>query len=200
MAALPFPSILRPTREAWSPRGGARSGGQTFEGTEQAVEAPTAAWRATVTYPCRTREAVLAMRSVLDYGRAQTWLVGPCDCYFAPRASDGTVPAFALAANAALNSTSLTLSRSASAVLSPGMTFSIGNRLHRIVALPSGDTGSGNVAVTIRPWLRAAYSAGQSVEFAAPVGTMRLASPDTGEMMLDLSRMGIVTIEWAEAA
>ena len=198
MAPIPFPAILVPSQQAWNPRGGSRSGGQGIEGDEMIVAGPTARWRASATYPCKTRDTVLAMQMVIGYGRAQAWLVGPCVGAFAPRTAAGTVPAFALAAGAALNATALTLSRSTAAVLTTGMTFSIGSRLHRIVALPAGDTGNGNVTVAIRPWLRAAYPAGTAVEFAKPAGLMRFASDDTAEMMMALARFSDVQVDWVE--
>lgn len=200
MAALPFPAILVPSQEAWNPRGGSRTGGQGIEGDEMIVASPTQRWRASASYPCKTRDAVLAMRTVISYGRAQTWLVGPQECVYRPRATGPL--SFAVAGGAVANATTLTLARGGSAPrpgLLPGMTFSIGNRLHRIVALPNGDAGSSEIVVTIRPWLRATYPPGTPVEFTKPVGIMRLASDDTGEMMLALSRFADVSIEWIEA-
>lgn len=199
MAARPFPAILVPAQQAWNPRGSSRTGGQSIEGDEMIVASPTARWRASATYPCKTRDTVLAMQMVIGYGRAQTWLVGPCVGAFAPRTAAGIVPAFTLAADAPLNATSLTLSRADAAVLTPGMTFSLGNRLHRIVALPNGDTGSGTVTVAIRPSLRAAYPAGTAVEFERPVGIMRFASDDTAEMTMALARFSDVQVDWIEA-
>ncbi len=198
MAARPFPAILVPSQQAWNPRGSSRTGGQSIEGDEMIVEAPTARWRASATYPCKTRDTVLAMQTVIACGRAQTWLVGPCVRWLAPRTAARIVPAFTLASNAALNATSLTLSRNGVAALASGMTFSIGNRLHRIVAMEA-DSGAGNVTVAIRPWLRAAYAAGTPVEFERPVGIMRFASDDTAEMMLALARFSDVQVDWIEA-
>lgn len=200
MAALPFPNILIPSQQAWNPRGGSRTGGQSIEGDEMVVVSPTARWRASATYPCKTRDTVLAMQTVISYGRAQTWLVGPRVCAFAPRTAAGTVPAFAVAIAAPLNATQLTVSRNGSVILMPGMTFSIGNRLHRIVALPNGDDGAiGSVTMTVRPWLRASYPVSTTVEFEKPAGIMRFASDDTAEMMMALARFSDVQVDWVEA-
>ena len=86
------------------------------------------------------------------------------------------------------------------------MIFSIGNRLHMIVDLPSGELADpsvqgppGAIAATIRPWLRADYADGTPLEFGKPLGTMRLATDDTGAMELQLSRFGTVSLDLVEA-
>ncbi len=82
--ALPWPSILVPSSEDWSLRGGTRSGGQTFEGNEQIVASPTARWKATLSIPCMRREQVLALRRVIAGGRTQLWNIGPIETTRAP--------------------------------------------------------------------------------------------------------------------
>ena len=83
-APLYWPSVLMPSSEDWSLRGGTRSGGQTFQGNETVVASPSARWKATLTIPCMRREQVLAMRRIIALGRTQTWYVGPVESSRAP--------------------------------------------------------------------------------------------------------------------
>lgn len=97
---------------------------------------------------------------------------------------------FALAAPAAMNATALTIQRTKGGHLKRGQYLSIGQRLHIITGLTTDDPtdpGSGLavagvIGVTIRPWLRLDYSAGTAVEFARPLGLMRL-TPDSAAMV-----------------
>lgn len=223
-----WPSLLVPSSEDWSLRGGTRSGGQTFLGNEQVVASPTARWKSTRTIPCMTRETALAMRRVIALGRSVIWNVGPCENTRAPWNIDlvgGKItygraqknPAiyfwdqsaaldFRLSGAAAMNATTIAIRRNRGGVLEPGMIFSIGNRLHMIVDLPNGELAApgvqgpaGTINVTIRPWLRADYDDGTAIEFGTPQGIMRLASDDTGAMELQLSRYGTVAVDLVEA-
>jgi len=226
--ALPWPSVLVPSSESWSPRGGTRSGGQTFAGNEQIVASPSARWKATLSIPCMRRDANLAMRRVIALGRTQTWFVGPRENTRAPwnvdfvggRITYGNAAkrpdiyvgdqaatlAFRLSGAAALNATTIAIRRDRGGVLEPGMVFSLGGRLHTIVDL-SGETGSPGgqgpkgtiVTATIRPWLRADYGDGTAIEFGQPLGTMRLAADDTGAMEQQLSQFSTVTLDLIEA-
>ena len=226
---LTWPSVLVPSSEDWSLRGGTRSGGQTFQGNDQVVTSPTARWKATLTIPCFTREKVMAMRRVIALGRTQTWSVGPVETTRAPWNIDlvgGKITygraakqpdiyigdqdpklLFQVADDAALNATLLIAYRFRGGVLEPGMMFSIAGRLYSLVDLPAGELGTapgtqglpGRILLSLRPWLRAAAVSGDAIEFGAPVGTMRLASDDTGAMELQLSRYGTVTVDLVEA-
>ncbi|EIZ83697.1 hypothetical protein WYO_3710 [Methylobacterium sp. GXF4] len=166
---LPWPSVLVPSSEDWSLRGGTRSGGQTFQGHEQIVASPTARWRATLTIPCMQREQVMAMRRLVALGRTQAWAVGPIETARAPWNVDmiggkitygrGRKDAavnlafetgpdtsssldFRLAIDASMNGTTLTIQRNKGGVLEVGMLFSIGGRLHILTDLPAGDPGT----------------------------------------------------------
>lgn len=163
--ALPWPSILVPSSEDWSLRGGTRSGGQTFEGNEQIVASPTARWKATLSIPCMRREQVLALRRVIAGGRTQLWNIGPIETTRAPwnvdfiggkitygrGAKDGpdleagqdtsSILEFRLSGAAAMSSPTITILRTKGGVLEPGMVFSIGGRLHVITDL-DGETGT----------------------------------------------------------
>lgn len=162
---LPWPSVLMPSSEDWSLRGGTRSGGQTFQGNEQIVASPTARWRATLSIPCWEPEHVRALRRVVAMGRPQTWLVGPYEVERAPWNVDfiggkityaqgekdgpaweagtdtSSILNFQLYGAAALNDPGLSILRVKGGVLEPGMLFSLGGRLHIISAL-DGETGT----------------------------------------------------------
>jgi hypothetical protein len=224
---LPWPSVLMPSSEDWSLRGGTRSGGQTFQGNEQIVVSPTARWKATLNIPCWEPEHVLAMRRVIALGRSQLWFVGPFEEPRAPWNIDlvgGKITYLQAAQNPAVyfgdqsatldfrisgdtgaGSTTIAIMRNRGGVLGLGMLFGIGGRMHTIVGL-SGEIGTpgtqgtpGIVEAAIRPWLRAGSGNGTPIEFGAPGTIMRLASDDTGALELQLSRYGTVTIELVEA-
>lgn len=97
---------------------------------------------------------------------------------------------FSLALAATMNATALSIYRNKGGALKRGQYLSIGQRLHIITALTTTDpidpaTGlavAGSIGVTIRPWLRADYAANTPVEFAQPVGLMRL-TPDSVAMV-----------------
>ena len=112
---------------------------------------------------------------------------------------------FRTASAALLNDTAMTIQRNRGGLLAPGMVFSIGNRLHIMTELTTIDPGAddgyaaaGSIGVRFRPWLRADYPAGTPIEFGGPLGTMGLASDDTGAMELQLSRFGTVTLDLVE--
>lgn len=191
------------------------------------MESPAARMTASLTIPCNTRAKVLAARRVIALGRAQAWILGPVEVRRAPWAIDpltggaityagqiggASTPYdrasdFVLGADAGLNATTITVARRAGGRLIPGQFLSIGNRLHTIVDLLSADpteAGSGlaipgSITLAIRPWTRAAYAAGASVELARPVGRMRLASDDTGALALQLSQFGSLPLDLVEA-
>jgi hypothetical protein len=219
---LPWPSVLMPSSEDWSLRGGTRSGGQTFQGNEQIVASPTARWKASLTIPCFKRAQILEMRRVIALGRSQVWYVGPYERGRAPWPYEPIIGGLisdrtpglsqppiqiSLGAESPVNTAVLTPNRASGGLLVPGMLFSINGRLHMITKLNSGNpvaAGSGLAApglieVEIRPWLREGWPEGTPMEFATPLSTMRLASDDTGAMELQLSRYGTVTLELVEA-
>lgn len=96
---------------------------------------------------------------------------------------------FTLAEAAPLNATSLLIQRNKGGALKRGQYLSLGGRLHIITGLLSvdpvdeaGTPAPGTVRVSIRPWLRMDYPAGQFIEFARPAGLVRLA-PDAAPML-----------------
>ena len=90
---------------------------------------------------------------------------------------------FLLAQDALMNATTISVERRQGGHLRAGQYFSINNRLHIITALQtpspaapgSGLAVPGTVRVSIRPWLRLDYAAGTVMDFARPLGTMRMA-------------------------
>lgn len=112
---------------------------------------------------------------------------------------------FQTATSAPLNSTALTIQRNRGGLLKPGMMFSIGDRLHILTSLLTSDPGAdmgyalaGQIGVEVRPWTRADYPAGTTVEFGRSTARMRLASDDTGVLQLQLSRSGSVSLDLIE--
>lgn len=113
---------------------------------------------------------------------------------------------FKLADPVSMNATVLTMRRYRGGFLAPGMMFSMLGRLHIITALTTADpvaengaAGGGEIGIAFRPWLRASYPRSTPIEFARPVCEMRRASDDDGEIELQLSRMGTVTLDFVEA-
>lgn len=236
MAVLPWSPILVPSSEAWNPnKGASRSGGRALGNQEQVVEGPSGYVTASLTIPCNKPAKVLAMRAALAMGRTQTWLIGPREGSRAPWFVDpltggkisygmgardaATDPAFESNADTAstldyktagavlMNATAMTIQRNRGGLLSAGMLFSIGDRMHVLTALTTGDPANGDtglaiagtIGVQFRPWLRADYASGTSIEFGRPRVAMRFASDDAGAMELQLSRTGSVTLDFVEA-
>lgn len=201
MAALDWPSILKPSSEAWNFNAGASRGAPaSLTGVEQAITAPTGRVTASLTVPCNTPERVLAMRALLAGldGRAGTVIVGPCEAGRRP-ASPAT---FRLAATASVNATSLQIERrSAGGLVRPGNVLGLGgSRLYTITRFSTPDTGApGIFTVIIRPWIRIGRNALTGVDFNTPRCEMQLASDDVGAIELSLSRRGVVTLDLVEA-
>lgn len=163
----PWPSVLVPSSEEWSLRGGTRSGGQTFQGNEQLVASPTARWKASLTIPCVRREQVFAMRQVIALGRSAVWGPGPIETNRAPWNVDfigskitygqgaknaaidpayeaggdmSSALVFSLADAAPRNAPLMTVQRDKGGVLEVGMLMQFGDyRMHVITGLPGGE-------------------------------------------------------------
>ena len=223
------PSILKCAAETWRIENASRTGGQTLSGTQQFVSSPSGRWRAKMTFHLVEDDDYLEARGFLAGldGQATPFLIGPIDWRGRPwnidpltgakitpdfQAQDIAVdPAFetnpdtagyldfTLAAAAAMNATTIQVSRQRGGVLKRGQYFSVGDRLHMIVK-PPADTGNpGVVGLTIRPWLRAAYAQGTPVNFAAPLCLMRLADPDTGQIETLPSPLSDASLDLIEA-
>lgn len=220
-------SVLVPSSEQWVPRNTARTGGQSFTGAEQLVESPAARMTASLTIPCNTKAKVLAARRLIALGRSQVWVVGPVEVNRAPWGLDeltggsityatqepgagqpnGTALDLILRDAAALNATQIVVTRRAGGHIIPGQFLSIGNRMATIVDLLSPDPTDaasgfavpGDIVLAIRPWTRDTYAAGTAVEMGRPVCRMRMASDDTGALLLQLSKTGTLNLDLVEA-
>jgi hypothetical protein len=113
---------------------------------------------------------------------------------------------FSLAADVAMNATTISILRETGGPLRSGQYLQIGDRLHIIVGLasqdPVGDGGlavPGVVDVRIRPWLRDDYPAGTVVNFANPKCVMRMADADQGDIESATSPLSDITLSLAEA-
>lgn len=113
---------------------------------------------------------------------------------------------FSLAAAASMNATALSIRRDKGGHLKRGQYLSIGQRLHIITALTSAspadpDSGlavAGTIGVSIRPWLRQDYAAGTAVEFAHPVGLMRLTAESVAMVERTTSPLSDLSLDLVE--
>ncbi len=215
--------LLRPKDTQWSPSAAGYQGGRPFSGAAPQAVSFTGGglWKAKlIDVALRTREQVNAWHALegMLTGGVQSIVVPRCDRRHGPRPPvvgvphDGGVtfdggilydgpPDFeaTLFANAQLRATSIRIARSGGRPLIGGEHFSVnhggdlGWRLYRVVAL-----GEGNW-VDIRPPLRAAVTAGATLNFTLPRCEMRLANPAGMELTLGLLKYGSPTVEFIEA-
>ncbi|SHF05643.1 hypothetical protein SAMN02745157_1533 [Kaistia soli DSM 19436] len=107
--------------------------------------------------------------------------------------------------NAALRATAITVDVEIAGPIRRGMFFSINDRLYMVTSIPAIIVGGGAFGVGQRvtfdflPPLRVAAGYGTPVEFGKPKATMRLASPDTGQLSLRIGRFGDPDIDLVEA-
>lgn len=142
-------------------------------------------------------------------GRANLVRIGPRDKYFAPWGTDAygrlRVPALfrhpeldgtpyadnvssltsglivaTVAANAAINATSIQITVATGGALEPGQYFSLasGDRLHMIADITN--VAGSTYTCTIWPWLRAAVSSEASVNLTRPTCAMRMTDDGGG--------------------
>ncbi|GAN49720.1 hypothetical protein ACXR8U_13705 [Methylobacterium radiotolerans] len=228
MAEL-FPTRLRCSTENWSLQNSARSGGQSFQGAQQFVASPTSRWRAKMTFHLLDDDDYLEARGFIAglAGQSTPFLIGPYDYRGQPwnvfpitgqpitpdvAARNAAVSpgfsvnpdtngaiSFALAADAAMNATTIRISKARGGTVKRGQYLSIGDRLHVIVSPVSDPGPSGVVDIAVRPWLRADYGAGTPVSFDAPRCLMRLADGDTAAFDMTTSPLSDVTLDLIEA-
>lgn len=114
---------------------------------------------------------------------------------------------FSLAQPAAMNATSLTITRTKGGRLKRGQYLQIADRLHIITGLTTPDPTDpnsqqpipGNIGVTIRPWTRAAYAAGTPINFTSPQCVMRFADADQGAIEMATSPLSDLSLDLVEA-
>lgn len=101
-----------------------------------------------------------------------------------------------LVSGIAARSVSATLDIAYGGTLQPGQHFSIGERGYRLrtVVYTDADTA----AITFRPPLREAATAGTRLEFDDPVVRMKLASDSEMDLELQLRRFGRPTVNFVE--
>lgn len=215
---IPWPvCLLKPVTVTVQPRNQSRGGGAGILGNEQVVQSPAFRWSIKLTsVPIRTRQQVLAWRTIegqLD-GRAGTALVPIYDWARSPHGRRALVPfsdgapfsdtsEFSGASTrvwlhsaAALNALTLDVDWR-SFKPEPGQHFSIGQRLHRVVAMDT--TGTGRATITIRPWLREGAAAGAVLDFDEPKCLCRLSKDDGMAIDLELWKFANPSVEFDEA-
>lgn len=224
--AISWPALLIPRQASFQIDVPSRSGGLSMTGSEQVTVSNAGRWKARLDIPLARENRVLAMRALLAQleGRAGTVLVPKWERY-GPRDANGKrLAQLATAAyeNCGLNADlsafgqdefeHATLATSASAGATqisvtlaagidgprPGQYFGIGQRLHLCQAVWQEDEGDA-LRVQFTPRLREAGTAGDRVILDRPVCLMRLASDDSGNVMLDAGRFGTATFDFVEA-
>lgn len=226
MAIIEWPSILRPADIRLGLNGASASGGRSTTGREQVAAAPS--WRWTLRYSgllIRTAEEVRAVRAleaqldgragllrlpIFDCSRTRGYVGDPADIgwrhtphgdgspfsdqsyYRQPGAGGGV----SLTANVALNATLLPVAWTDKPP-APGMHFTLADGLYRVANVTMTGTQAANL--TIRPWLRHAFSDGDLLDFLTPRAVMRLAQDDGLSLDLKLWRRDTLTVEFEEA-
>jgi hypothetical protein len=101
-----------------------------------------------------------------------------------------------LASGIAARSVSAVVNIAYGGTLQPGQHFSIGERGYRLRTVVYVDNNT--AAITFRPPLREAASAGTRLEFDDPVVRMKLASDTEMDLELQLRRFGRPTVNFVE--
>lgn len=225
MTTIRWPDdVLRPQNVSFDLDSRSLAGPASVSGATQVVASDAGIWKATFgSVVVKSRQAVLAHRAIaaLLEGRLGSILVPLCRSYgpssgavmsedekalFAqvPHGDDsffddgtgyvGSLTNVVLAANAAVRATTLMVTVNYAADdIQPGEHFSLGERLYRIRTY---DATTG--AMTIRPPLREAVTAGDRLEFDDPVCRMRLMNDDGMDLELALRRFGNPTVQFIE--
>lgn len=224
-----WPAILCPRSGAFAPFVRSLSGGPALDSTEQVQPQLHDKWIAVFEFLLRTSADVLAMRSFVTQMRGKVnsvalpnfdlrapWAV---DAYGVERNAkwarnrglDGTLYedsvglvdsliVASLNASAAINATTVAFNIATGSAPTPGMQFSLGNRLYAINTVSS----AGSVHTCgIWPWLRAAALIDATVNFTSPRCEMRFATDGEGQEAfsgLTGRRYGPVTLRFEEAA
>lgn len=198
----------------------------SVSGVTQVVSTDAGIWKATLGgIVVRSREAVIAFRALANLleGRLNPILVPTCRAYQpiptgftsttaaalldeVPHSDDaefdddtgyaGSTANIVLAGNVAARAVSANITVEYGGQLEPGQFFSLGERLYRVrTAVYSTPTSA---AITFRPPLREAATAGDLLEIDRPVCRMRLASDDAMDLELALRRFGSPTVNFIE--
>ncbi len=203
------------------------TGPTNFSGRKQMVASDAGYWIGTMSdFPIVTTEQILEWRGIIAdlQGGLEDIVISPFDHLRAPvhgglppimtgiPHSDGSLFSdgsgysqstikVTAQANLGLRATSAVLAIEEAGPLKRGMYFSVYNgmrpSMHVLTKPPEveGDT----VTVRFLPPLRGPVSAGDEVDFADPKLVMNLASPDVGELALNMGRWGRPSIELQES-
>lgn len=222
--AIAWPAAVFPKSAMFHPDNQSRSGGLSMTGSEQVTVSNSGRWRASMSLPILTEEAVLSWRAFISMmeGRAGTVLVPKWDRYGVRDMNgrefdqqevagygDGLnfdLSGFGqsdfihakLAVPAALGASRLSIIIEDGAGPRPGQYIGIGQRLH-MVQLAWELVEGGPLQVQIWPRLRASAPMATPVILDRPVCLMRFASDQTGELELDMGRWGQGGLELVEA-
>lgn len=197
------------------------AGPSSVSGKSQVVSSDAGIWKIQLgSVLVRNRNAVLAHRALaaLLEGRLNPILIPLCRAWqpvpdgavaaglygAVPHSDDaffsddsgyvGTVIDVVAAANAAVRATSMTVTVNYAGDIQPGQHFSVGDgRLYRVRTFNSA-TG----AMTFRPPLREAVSAGDRLEFDDPVVRVRLQEDNGMDLELAMRRFGSPTVSFVE--
>ncbi|MBA3576179.1 MAG: hypothetical protein H0W39_00985 [Sphingomonas sp.] len=221
MATIMWPIHVLPARDVSfdiAPR--SLAGPSSVSGFGQVVASDAGIWKATLaSVHINSRQTRLAFRAIdtLLEGRLNPILVPLCrgdqpvpagaveaglygqiphsdDAFFDDDSGYvGTVIDVVAAANVAARAVSMTVTVNYAGDIEPGQHFSVGERLYRVRSF-NEDTG----AMTFRPPLREAVTAGERLEFDNPVCRMRLATDDAMNLDLQLRRFGTPTVSFIE--
>jgi hypothetical protein len=228
--AIQWPAAIFPRTAMFAKDIPSRSGGLSITGYEQVTVSTAGRWKARLTVPVMTENAVLAARalSAQMQGRAGTILVPKWEMYGVRNGNgrrfeqQGTAQYENPSIGGELNfdgsafgqeePTHATLAASASL----GATQITVNLLDGEGPRPGQHFGIGNrlhlaanvwqatpeAPTTIRFWppLRAAAASGARVTIDRPVCLMRFADDSQGELDLDFGRWGNITLELVEAS
>lgn len=213
--------VLPPQNVAFDIASRSLSGPPAVSGAVQVVSSDAGIWKATFGgVLVRSRNAVLAFRGIANLleGRLGSILVPLCRGYQpvdpahrtlydgVPHGDGasfgdgslyvGQVIDATLASSVAVRAVSASINIRHAAPLEPGQHFSIAERLYRLRTVQyASDT---TAAITFRPPLREAASAGTRLEFDDPVCRMRLASDSEMDLELALRRFAQPTVNFVE--
>lgn len=224
--AVRWPIPLQANDVLWQLENQSRSGGASLTGSEQIVSSGAGRWRATVNInlvALQLEDAVLSFRALMAQleGRVGEILLPAFDAY-RPRQNDGQmlsdaeglgmidatafdhsgfeqddVPTATITASKPTNATEISLNLLGNRGPRPGNYLSIGDRLY-IARHVWQNTAGGVTYVSISPRLRAPVNTGDAVNLDKPHCLMRLASDDTGSLMLEMRRYGQTSLDFVE--
>ncbi len=220
-------SLLIPVEPMFRIKPMLAKGPTSFSGKRQNVASDAGYWVATLSdFPVVTRDQILEWRGIIAdlQGGLEDLIIGPFDHFRAPVHS-GLPPVMTgiphsdgspfsdgagyrqssikviLTSSLALRATSAVLTIEAAGPLRRGMLFTIwtGPRPSMYIITKEPEISGNRATIKFLPPLRAAAPAGTEVDFADPKLVMNLASPDSGELPLDMGRWSRPSIELEES-